>query len=88
MRTSTASVRPARSGADSLFDDDADFEPELLTEDERAAIGSEIEELHAFADEATAITQNAKGEALLKALRAGFDKAAHLGAARKAIIFT
>lgn len=69
-------------------DDDADFEPDLLTEEQRAAIASEIEELRAFADEATAITQNAKGEALLKALRAGFGKAADLGAARKAIIFT
>lgn len=69
-------------------DDDADFEPDLLTEEQRAAIASEIEELRAFADEATAITQNAKGEALLKALRAGFDKAADLSAARKAIIFT
>lgn len=70
------------------IDDDADFEPELLTEEERAAIASEIEELRAFAEEATAITQNAKGEALLKALRAGFEKAEELGAARKAIIFT
>lgn len=70
------------------IDDDADFEPELLTGEERAAIDSEIGELRAFADEATAITQNAKGEALLKALRAGFGKAEQLGAARKAIIFT
>ncbi|MBX7459361.1 DEAD/DEAH box helicase [Qipengyuania sp. 1NDH17] len=74
-------------GAENI-DDDADFEPELLTEEQRATIGLEIEELRTFADEATAITQNAKGEALLKALRAGFDKAEELGAARKAIIFT
>lgn len=69
-------------------DDDADFEPDLLSEEERAAIAEEIEELRAFADEATAITHNAKGEALLKALRAGFSKAEELGAARKTIIFT
>lgn len=67
---------------------DTDFEPELLTSDQRDALISEIEELRAFADEATAITQNAKGEALLKALRAGFNKAQELGAARKSIIFT
>ena len=73
---------------DEPVDDDADFEPELLTEEQRDAIASEIEELRSFADEATAITHNAKGEALLKALRAGFAKAQGLGAARKAIIFT
>jgi len=73
---------------DETVDDDADFAPEHLTADQREAIASEINELRAFADEATAITQNAKGEALLKALRAGFGKALDLGAARKAIIFT
>ncbi len=70
------------------LDDDADFEPELLTAEQREAIASEIKELRAFAEEATAITQNAKGEALLKALRAGFNKAHEIGSARKAIIFT
>lgn len=70
------------------IDDDADFEPELLTAEQREAIASEINELRAFAAEATAITQNAKGEALLKALRAGFNKAHEIGSARKAIIFT
>jgi ERCC4-related helicase len=70
------------------IDDDADFEPELLTAQQREAIASEIKELRAFAEEATAITQNAKGEALLKALRAGFNKAHEIGSARKAIIFT
>lgn len=73
---------------DEAIDDDADFAPELLTADQREAIANEIKELRAFADEATAINQNAKGEALLKALRAGFGKAHDLGAARKAIIFT
>jgi len=34
------------------------------------------------------ITQNAKGQSLLQALDVGFRKAAELGAARKAIIFT
>ena len=41
-----------------------------------------------FRDLASSITKNAKGEALLKALRIAFDKAAELGAAQKAIIFT
>ena len=70
------------------LEDDADIESELLTEEQREALASEIKELRAFADEATAITQNAKGDALLKALRAGFNKAQELGAARKTIIFT
>ncbi len=71
-----------------VLDDDVDYEPELLTVEQREALTSEIRELRAFADEATAITHNAKGEALLKALRAGFNKAHELGAARKTIIFT
>ena len=70
------------------LDGDPDFEPELLTGEQREALTSEIKELRAFAEEATAITQNAKGEALLKALRAGFNKAQEIGSARKAIIFT
>ena len=74
--------------SEDALDDDADFEPELLTAEQRKALASEIKELRAFADEATAITQNAKGEALLKALRAGFNKAQELGASRKSIIFT
>lgn len=63
-------------------------EPELLTKDDIAAIENEIVDLRAFRDLAVSITENAKGQSLLQALRAGFAKAAELGSAEKAIIFT
>ena len=51
-------------------------------------IQEEIEELETFRDLAVSITENAKGMALIEGLKAGFAKAAELGAANKAIIFT
>lgn len=63
-------------------------EPELLTADDLAAIEQEITDLRAFRDLAVSISENAKGQALLQALRAGFAKAAELGSAEKSIIFT
>jgi len=63
-------------------------EPELLSDEDIVAIGQEIEDLRAFRDLAVSITENAKGQALLEALKAGFDKAKELQASRKAIIFT
>jgi len=54
----------------------------------RAAITSEIAELTAFIDAAQALQTDTKAQALLKALKLGFDKMAELGAPRKAIIFT
>ncbi len=63
-------------------------EPELLTKDDIAAIEKEIADLHAFRDLAVKISENAKGQSLLQALRAGFAKTAELGGAEKAIIFT
>ena len=67
---------------------DDETPPELLTEDDIAAIEDEIEELRKFQALAVSITENAKGVSLLTALTAGFDKAIELGAAQKAIIFT
>lgn len=67
---------------------DEEPEPETLTEDEIQVIEAEIQDLLAFRDLAVSIAENAKGQALLKALKAGFDKAKELGAADKAIIFT
>lgn len=72
--------------AEEWSDDDA--EPELLTPDDIAAIENEIDDLRGFRDLAVSITQNAKGQALLRALKAGFEKAEELEAAQKAIIFT
>jgi len=54
----------------------------------RKLIRSEIEELKTYKDLASSITSNAKGQALLLALRGGFQKAKELGASHKALIFT
>lgn len=62
--------------------------PELLSEEDIANIGAEIIELRGFRDLAVTISENAKGQALLSALRVGFIKAKELGGAEKAIIFT
>ncbi len=61
---------------------------ELLSEADREALAGEIVELEAFADLAVSITNNAKGQALLRALKIAFDKVSGLQAAEKAIIFT
>ncbi|MGC0389154.1 SNF2-related protein [Bradyrhizobium sp. USDA 241] len=63
-------------------------EPELLTPADIANIEQEIADLRGFRDLAVSISENAKGQALLSALRAGFAKALELGSAEKAIIFT
>ena len=76
------------------FDEMADEWPEeskeneLLTADDVAAIDAEIADLRRFRDLAVSVTENAKGQALLNALKAGFAKAKELGGSRKAIIFT
>lgn len=51
-------------------------------------IKAELEEVKAYGALAASIVINAKGEALLQALRQGFAKLTELGAARKAVIFT
>jgi adenine-specific DNA-methyltransferase len=61
---------------------------EPISKADRAAIEAEIADLDRFADLATSIDHNAKGKALLKALRVAFAKAKDLGAQEKAIIFT
>ncbi len=57
-----------------------DIDPKLLKE--------ELGELRRFAAMADAIRVNAKGEALLPALKMAFSRAESLGAQRKAVIFT
>lgn len=69
------------------WEDDADV-VEPLTTEQRAAIRREIEELEEFRRLAVSITHNAKGLALLTALRTALAKAQELGAQQKAIIFT
>ena len=61
---------------------------EELSDEDRTALEREIADLDAFAHLATSIQHNAKGMALLKALKVAFRKAEELGAAQKAIIFT
>ena len=58
------------------------------TQAEINAIKAEIAELESFRDLAVSITENAKGKALLQALKVAFEKLQELGAAQKAIIFT
>jgi superfamily II DNA or RNA helicase len=77
---------------DGGFSEDAeewgDEDTEPLTEEGRAAIEVEMNELASLRDQATAITENAKGEALLMAIEQGFAAMKGNGAADKAIIFT
>jgi len=51
-------------------------------------VKEELEEVKKYRDFAKSITKNSKGEALLPALKVGFEKAHSLGAERKAVIFT
>lgn len=53
-----------------------------------AAITGEIAELKSYKELADSIVVNAKGEALLSALKIGFKKADELGSPRKVLIFT
>jgi ERCC4-related helicase len=67
---------------------DDEQQPEPLSTDDIATINAEIADLRGFRDLAVSITENAKGEALLSALKVGFAKAVELGGPQKAIIFT
>ncbi len=67
---------------------DEDEGNEELSAADREGIASEIEELETFRDIAVNISENAKGKALLNALKHGFAKAKELNSAEKAIIFT
>jgi ERCC4-related helicase len=58
------------------------------TEAEITAIKAEINELESFRTLAISIAENAKGTALLQALKVAFKKLDELGAAKKAIVFT
>lgn len=67
---------------------DASDESRTKTEYEIKAIRAEIADLEEFRRLAISITQNAKGTALLQALKVAFERLQELGAAKKAIIFT
>ncbi|WP_419739824.1 SNF2-related protein [Ruegeria sp.] len=82
----TADFDSFEEEAEEWADDEED--PELLNPEDIIAIEQEIADLRSFRDLAVSISENAKGLALLEALKAGFDKAEELEAPRKAIIFT
>ncbi|MCI0390682.1 MAG: SNF2-related protein [Acidobacteria bacterium] len=65
-----------------------DESAEQISDDDQQAIEREIADLEEFRQLAFSITHNAKGEALLVALKTAFAKAEELGSAPKAIIFT
>jgi superfamily II DNA/RNA helicase len=67
---------------------DTEEQPQPLSTDDITAIKAEIADLRGFRDLAVSITENAKGMALLSALKMGFAKATELGGPQKAIIFT
>ena len=67
-------------GEDAEDEAEEDIDPEKLK--------GELEDLRRFADLAARIAHNAKGDALLPALKTAFAKAEALGAPRKAVIFT
>ena len=71
-----------------ISDEWSDDAPSPLSPAERAALEAEIADLDAFAEMANSIEHNAKGAALVRALSVAMDRAAELGAERKAIIFT
>ncbi|NOT18086.1 MAG: DEAD/DEAH box helicase family protein [Sulfuriferula sp.] len=74
--------------ADEIAPDDIDDNNHSKTEQEIAAIRSEIADLEDFRSLAISITENAKGTALLQALKVAFERLHELGASKKAIIFT
>lgn len=74
--------------ADESAEPSAEDENRVKTQAEIQAIKAEITELESFRNLAVSITENAKGTALLQALKVAFEKLRELGAAQKAIIFT
>lgn len=98
LKARLKSEQPAKSLEDELDEDyealdetaeEWDDDPvEPLSAEDAKAIAAEIADLEEFARIAGSIDHNAKGKALLKALKVAFAKATELGAAEKAIIFT
>ena len=70
------------------WEDKQAAEQKRQAELDRASIQKELEELKGFRKLAFSIKENAKGGALLKALKIGFEKAKELGAKEKALVFT
>lgn len=60
--------------------------PSVISDTQRLALQEEITDLEQYADLATSIEHNARGEALLKVLEKAFAETLRLGGARKTII--
>lgn len=76
-------------GFDAVADEwDGSPQPEQLAKEEREALTREAAELEQLAELAVSIQENAKGQALLKALNEAFRTAHGMGAPEKAIVFT
>jgi ERCC4-related helicase len=69
-------------------DDEDEKEQKALTEKDIVLMEQEKADLERFRDLAQGIYTNSKGDALLTALKKGFEMTAELGAKKKAIIFT
>ncbi|MEY4504342.1 MAG: hypothetical protein RL154_636, partial [Pseudomonadota bacterium] len=70
------------------YSDDCEEQEAIFTPEEIAEINEEIKSLEEFGNLAQSIKVNSKGEALLEALRQGFEKLQELCANEKAMIFT
>lgn len=68
--------------------DDSETNPVAKRDFDPVEFKKERDDLYRFAELASKIAHNAKGEALLDALNVAFQKAKELGAKRKAVIFT
>ena len=68
--------------------DEEDVELEPLTERKKDLIKAEINDLNSYVALAEGIQNNAKAEALLTALKTGFQQVEKFGANQKAVIFT
>ena len=76
-------------GIDELADEYAeDAEEDAGARINPEKLKGELEDLRRYAELAAGIARNAKGDALLPALKTAFAKAQALGAPRKAVIFT
>jgi ERCC4-related helicase len=88
-RTLTEELDEDYEGLDEVVEEwGEDESTDVMSAIERTAIEGEIQELDAFAELASSIEQNAKGEALLKVLEVAFAKTERGGGSRKALIFT
>ena len=74
--------------ADELGEEEQEEIKGKLTKEELEELRIELAEIRDYANLASGIKDNAKGDALLKVLKTAFEKLQDIGASRKAVIFT